>query len=372
MIEPLLLRRIVSLLLPVTVLATAQAHAQYHVYWGDLHGHTAHSDGKGSLDHYFTYARDTAGLDFVVVSDHDYGNAAPWRMPRGTWTLTNDKVDEYTVNGRFVAIAGYEWTSQPKYWTAEEHLFDGPVRYYNHKNVYFPARVDYLFSAKDAASNSPDLLARAVRRVGGLAHNNHVDPQSPDQFDYDSASSSVIVNSEIWPDTMLYDGKRWTAYTERTLREFLGTGGKTGFVGVTDTHEGQAATRTAVLATELTRPAIFEALRHRRNYAVSNAAIGLDVRINGRFMGEEIVIEGEPRITVDVRETDRIEEIIIVRDGAVLHTRHPGTRNSRFEFVDRTFGGKSYYYVRVIQADLDEQGNHSRAWSSPFWVTKKQ
>jgi hypothetical protein len=44
------------------------AQAQYHIYWGDMHGHTAHSDGKGSLDDYFTHARDVAKLDFDVVS----------------------------------------------------------------------------------------------------------------------------------------------------------------------------------------------------------------------------------------------------------------------------------------------------------------
>ena len=78
-----------------------------------------------------------------IVSDHDFGNAAPWKMPQETWTLTQDKVDQYTENGKFVAIAGYEWTSQSKYWTPEEPLFEGPVKFYNHKNVYFPGRVDY-------------------------------------------------------------------------------------------------------------------------------------------------------------------------------------------------------------------------------------
>ena len=167
--------------------SAAPAQAQYHIYWGDMHGHTAISDGKGSLDDYFTHARDVAKLDFVVVSDHDFGNAAPWKMPKETWTLTQDKVDQYTVNGKFVAIAGYEWTSQPKYWTPEEPLFTGPVKYYNHKNVYFPARVDYLFSAKDPAYNSPNLLAEAVQKHGGLIQNNHLDagPEGRDQFDYD-------------------------------------------------------------------------------------------------------------------------------------------------------------------------------------------
>ena len=119
--------------------------AQYRIFWGDVHGHTSHSDGKGSLDDYFTYARDVSKLDFVMVTDHDFGNGTPtWRMPKETWTLTQNRADEYTVGGKFVAIAGYEWTSQPKYWTdvdkdmPSERLFQGPPKFYNHKNVYFP------------------------------------------------------------------------------------------------------------------------------------------------------------------------------------------------------------------------------------------
>ena len=228
------------------------AHAQYHVYWGDMHGHTANSDGKGSLDDYFAHARDVAKLDFVVVSDHDFGNAAPWHMPKAIWTLTQDKVDQYTTDGKFVAIAGYEWTSQPKYWTPEEPLFTGPVKFYNHKNVYFPARVEYLFSAKNAAYNSPNLLAQAVQKVGGLIHNNHLDggPEGRDQFDYDPAFASVIVNTEMWPDTMRYQGKTHDMNMERTVRAFLNKGGRTGFVGSTDTHESKPAAKTAVLAGE--------------------------------------------------------------------------------------------------------------------------
>ena len=32
-------------------------------------------------------------------------------MPTNQWKLTQAKADEYTIRGRFVAVAGYEWTS---------------------------------------------------------------------------------------------------------------------------------------------------------------------------------------------------------------------------------------------------------------------
>lgn len=351
--------------------------AEYRLFWGDVHGHSAISDGKGSPADYFTYARDVAKLDFVILTDHDFGNGRPeWRMPKENWTLIQEKADEFTSNGRFVAIAGYEWTSQAKYWSGygkgSERLFEGPPKLYNHKNVYFPRRVDYLFSAKDPAHHTPDLLAEAVRRHGGLIQNNHPfvfgDSETRDQWEYAPRNRDVIVNTEMGLDTSRYKGKTYRLNWEQTVREFLGKGDKTGFVAGTDTHEGKPAARTAVLAKELTRDAIFDALRHRRNYAVNHARIGLDFRINGRFMGEEFELTGKPRMVVDVRGTAPLEEIILVRNGEVLHRLRPETQNASFTYVDETLAAPSYYYVRVIQTDTDAHGNHSHAWSSPIWV----
>lgn len=350
--------------------------AQYHLFWGDVHGHTSHSDGKGSLDDYFTHAREVASLDFVIVTDHDFGNGPPWRMPRETWTLTQEKADAHTVNGRFVAIAGYEWTSAPKYWTEtgtnrSERLFPGPPKFYNHKNVYLPGRVEPLFSSKDPAYHTPDLLAEAVRRHGGLIQNNHpVGDETRDQWEYGTTNSSVIANTEMGADLVHYRGQTHELHWEQAVRAFLNQGGRTGFVGGSDTHDGKSAARTAVLARKLTRAAIFDALRHRRNYAVTHDRIVLDFRINGHVMGNAIAVEGRPRVRVDVQGTDTIQEIVIVRDGAALHTVHPASRSARFEFLDRSFAGASYYYVRVVQANQDEHGNPSRAWSSPIWVRK--
>ncbi len=74
---------------------------------------------------------------------------------------------------------------------------------------------------------------------------------------------------------------------------------------------------------------------------------------------------------VDVQGTDKIQEVAIVRDGAVIHTLNPRTQKVRFGCLDNAFPGKSYYYLRVIQADKEEHGNPSHAWSSPIWVRKR-
>ena len=42
----------------------------YNVYYGQFHSHTEVSDGSGTPDDAYRYARDTAKLDFFSISDH--------------------------------------------------------------------------------------------------------------------------------------------------------------------------------------------------------------------------------------------------------------------------------------------------------------
>ncbi|MEW6071341.1 MAG: CehA/McbA family metallohydrolase [Planctomycetota bacterium] len=370
--------RLARLLLAGGIPLLGAGCAAYRTYWGDVHGHTALSDGQGTVAEYLARARDEAELDFAIVTDHDFGNAPPWRRTPEEWQRTQETVDELTVDGEFIAIAGYEWTSQPKYWagfadpTQSERLFAGAPFFYNHKNVYFPRRVPALFSAKDEAYRSPDLLAAAVAPEGGLAHNCHpsAGPDGRDQFAYGAASARIIANSEMAPDVLRYEGKTYEVGVETTLREFLAGGGRTGFVGGSDTHEGRPAARTAVLARELTREAILDALRHRRCYAATNARIRLGFAIDGQPMGAEVAIRGTPRISVRVHGTCRLAEVVVVRNGAPLRVFHPAGDSLVADFADDSFPGEAYYYLRVIQADADAEGNPSHAWSSPIWVRR--
>ena len=137
------------------------------------------------------------------------------------------------------------------------------------------------------------------------------------------------------------------------------------------TQDGQN-TFTAILARELTREAIFDALRHRHNYATTQARIVLDFRINGHIMGEEIEIEGDPQIVVDVRGTDQIREVVLVRDGKALRSARPKTQDLSLEHVDRSYVVASYDYVRVVQTDKDQHGNHSQAWTARLLTTACQ
>jgi hypothetical protein len=77
------------------------------IYWGDIHTHSALSDGSGLPEHHFFYARYVACLDFNAMTDHGE-----------TMGILIGGLDtsEYSANsayeaGEFVTFPGIEWTS---------------------------------------------------------------------------------------------------------------------------------------------------------------------------------------------------------------------------------------------------------------------
>ena len=78
-----------------------------NIYWGDIHGHSGFSDGSGSPEHHYYYARSVACLDFNALTDH---GEAIGMIPGGL-----DHVERVTNNyynpGEFVAFHGIEWTN---------------------------------------------------------------------------------------------------------------------------------------------------------------------------------------------------------------------------------------------------------------------
>jgi hypothetical protein len=58
-----------------------------------------------------------------------------------------------------------------------------------------------------------------------------------------------------------------------------------------------------------------------------------------------------------------VARVDIIKDGKVIYSAEPQTRDVSFVFSDRaTVRGRHYYYVRLAQAD------RMLAWSSPFFV----
>jgi hypothetical protein len=123
-----------------------------------------------------------------------------------------------------------------------------------------------------------------------------------------------------------------------------------------------------VYATELTREAVFDALRSKRCYATTGVRAILEFSVNGCDMGGELDLRdpSEPRvIRLHVIGTDRLKSLRIIKNSEDLVQRDLGREEEFLEYHDTSAARNGdYYTVRIVQDD--EDGN--TIWGSPVWV----
>ncbi len=176
----------------------------------------------------------------------------------------------------------------------------------------------------------------------------------------------------------------------------LARGFRLGFIGGTDNHRGQPASYldsmggidyrsnvvgglAAVIAPELTRESLFQAMYDRRTFATSGERMLIDMRVGGAvatgsarsraqggaWMGEELRAEGEVTISLRAVGTRPLKQVDLIKSGSVLRTWVCEGIYHQAELTDPAGkpGSTDYYYARAIQED-----GHL-AWASPCWVT---
>jgi len=176
-------------------------------------------------------------------------------------------------------------------------------------------------------------------------------------------------------------------------RDAWSQGRRFGVVASSDDHMAQPGKPVkglaAVFAPQNTREALFASLKARRTYGTTGERILLDFRINGRQMGQEVLVDGRNPLTIDIEAhgTDGLGFIEVARlrfgEGAwesaffeKLRVATPfGAAATAADcdyaasFEDQ-FEGDAVYYVRVAQkrqlADWPVF-----AWSSPIWVGER-
>ena len=117
------------------------------IYWGDLHGHSGLSDGTGTPEDYYRYARDIAALDVAALTDHDHWGMRVLSESLELWEGIREQTRAFHEPGRFVTLLGYEWTS----WL------------HGHRHVLYFTDEGRVFSSVDPAFESPLQLWEALR-----------------------------------------------------------------------------------------------------------------------------------------------------------------------------------------------------------------
>lgn len=354
------------------------------VYWGDLHGHSSHSDGTGTPDAYYTYARDAARLDFAVLTDHDHFGVRFLDASPDIWEEIRDAAQRADDPGRFVALLGYEWTS----WL------------YGHRHVvYFDGEGEVLSSVGGRTTTPRELWdALEGRAALTFAHHSAGGPIATDwSFPPDPVLEPVTEVMSVHGSSEAADSPSPIrgGLPGRFVRDQLEHGLRLGFVGSGDSHDGHPGHAhlspysgyrrsrpdpsgrrpperlgqgglAAVRARRLEPEALLEAFRARRTYATSGPRILLRTRIEGHEMGERIeaaALPPEPVLVVGVAGTAELDRIEVVRRGepVVAHDAR-GRRDVTLQVPLPGLAPGDFVYVRVVQRD------GGLAWSSPCFV----
>jgi hypothetical protein len=332
------------------------------ILWADLHGHSQLSDGTGTPEDFYRYARDVAALDVAVLTDHDHWGVQFLDQHPEMWAEIAAVTKSFHEPGRFVTLLGYEWTS----WI------------YGHRHVLYFTDEGEVFSSVDPAYESPAQLWDALRGKDALTFAHH-SAGGPIGTDW-----SFVPDPEVEPVTeiMSVHGSSEASDSPHRIRssipgnfvrDQLDAGLRFGFIGSGDSHDGHPGLAhlasasggvAAILADELTRESVLEALRARRVYATSGERILMRASLGGHRMGSTLPADeaGELELRMHVVGTGPIKTIDVVKSGQVASIDCDGAR----EFLPPPFGielqSGDYLYVRVVQKD------GGMAWSSPFYV----
>jgi hypothetical protein len=342
------------------------------ILWGDLHGHTAASDGLGDLAAYRAFAGGPADLDFLAVSDHG------WQLDSAAWERLRRESRRQDAGGP-IFLAGWEYDMC------------------GHRNVYYPgdpgsmrfesARPRELWEIGLNRVLTPAPPRGRCRRWDPLGlfaalqgRRALVIPHTPASrsmgrpWDYHDDRYERLV--EIYSA----HGSSMAPGSPRALGDFdprgavseaLRRGFHLGFVAAGDSHDGHPGATlwgpypgglTAVLTEERSRESLFAALYARRCYATTGARIAMILEIEGLPMGGAGRAEGFLNVRARLAGTAPFSEVALLCNGEVLQRFPPRGEELAIETTLPAPSQTAFYYLRAVQEDGET------AWSSPIAV----
>jgi hypothetical protein len=333
------------------------------ILWGDLHGHSNLSDGAGTPDDYFRYARDVAGLDVIALTDHDYWSVEPLDLRPDLWEQIQKTTERFHAPGRLVTFLGFEWTN----WV------------HGHRHVLYGSDRAPLLSSIDSRYDTPaelwhalagrDALTLAHHSAGGPIATNWDIPPDP-SFEPQTEIASIHGSSEA-----LGSPRKISRQGGNYVRDALARGYRLGFVGSGDNHAGQPGSLrngnppgglAAILSERNTREGVFDAMRARRTYATNGPRIILRAMLGEHPIGAQVPVPASGltrELQVDVAAHRPLRRIDLIRSGEVVE------QIAVDEALDfslrrevRNLRAGEYVYVRAIQH------GGGTAWSSPFYA----
>ncbi len=305
-------------------------------YWADLHGQSGETIGMGTAEEYFRYARDKAFVDMVGHQGNDF------QITDAFWRELNELTAKFDEPGRFVCLPGYEWSGNTGMGGDRNIFFrrEGrPIRRSSHILVEGQTSTPAIYTSKELFEAMKVEDAVVIAHVGGryadikMAHDGRLE-------------RTVEVHSS------------WGTF-EWLLHDAFDMGYRVGVVCHSDDHKGRpGATRpgastfgavgglSCYFMPELTRDALFAALRHRHHYGTTGTRIFID--LTGTFDNPVTRFDEDPQLAPNQGVATRTAMMgDIIRPGSAsmqLSAEVIGT--APLERVDLLHGKKMVHSVR--------------------------
>jgi len=315
----------------------------YKIYWGETHDNTYQyavqtppfaevlSAARDYLD-FYTGAYYTACAEAFQAGGHPFEKATrqglilegwkPTERIEREWAEVQDAIRAHNAPGAFVTLPGYEWQGDG---SGGDH--NVILRREGHAIV----RCETLGELY-AALRGTDALAiphHTAYRPGVRGRDWSVyDPEISPFCEIYSVHGCSETDEELIG--LRRNNHMGPGMAGGTWQDALDRGLHLGAICSNDSWGGMCGRYgdglAAVLATELTRDALWEALRARRVYGVTGDRIQLTFTVNGAPMGSIIESAGARAVRVSVRGSDALDRIEVLRGGRLLATHcHQGT-----------------------------------------------
>jgi len=323
-------------------------------WWGDFHAQSEETVGTNSARDYFLFARDWAFCDFVGHQGNDF------QISGSFWKELNALYREFHAPGHFITVPGYEY-SPVTHLGGDRNIFffdeDRPIRRSSH------ALVEDLSDLDTDCNHVQDLFAALKREGEDVLAFAHVGGRYADLsagHDGDIERSVEIHSS-------------WGTF-EWLLFDAFELGHRVGIVCNSDDHKGRPGAShpgasifgaygglTCLALPELSRAAIWDALKVRRHYGTTGDRLFLDVQAH--FKDEATRYDDDPKLKADARgvavSAAAMGDIVRVEsERARIMVRMIAA--SPIERIDLRCGSRTIDTIRPFQASESSAGKRIR------------
>lgn len=330
-------------------------------YYGQLHSHTNISDGTGSLEDAYKWARDEGNADYFAVTDHSnwFDNDTEANINDGSmskvWTNAQNISDKYNDDGNFVAMYGYEMT------------WSGSTGGWGHINTFNTPGFETRKNSDMNLKNYYNTISQLPESVSQLNHPGKTFGDFADFGFYSEGADKVVNLIEVGNGEGPVRGSGYFPSYEYYTRA-LDKGWHVAPTNNQDNHKGKWLTandaRTIILSEENSRDALYKAMNKKQVYSSEDKNMTIDYTVNNQIMGSNLGEVEDLDFNIEINDEDKedtIKKVSIIANGGVEVISKEFNSNK----VSWNFKLKpeySYYYVKVVQGDQDI------AVTAPVWI----